>query len=326
VDLLGGTIGVESKSGQGTSFTVELPLELTMPAAVTVPTGVEPLTAFPASFAGNKGGPDTQTAAAVTRDPGRDAALVLVIEDNPDLRTFISRSLSGQFRVLEAKDGQSGLTQAVETVPDLVISDIMMPELDGITLCQKLKTDPRTSHIPVILLTAKADTDSKLGGLGNGADDYLIKPFQLEELQLRIHNLIAQRQHLRHQYSRQLILEPQAITVLPVDERFLQKALSVVEAHLEDSAFDVETFGREIGMSRSHLHRKLTALTSQSPSEFIRTLRIKRAASLLRQQHGNVSEVALAVGFSSLNYFTKCFRDQYGQNPSEYARQESPVR
>jgi AraC-like DNA-binding protein len=164
--------------------------------------------------------------------------------------------------------------------------------------------------------------ESKLQGLEIGADDYLTKPFKVEELQLRIRNLLESRRKLRERFSRQVTVNPKEITVTSMDERFLQKALSIMEANMANAEFDVESFSKEVGMSRSQLHRKLMALSGLSVNEFIKTLRLKRAASLLSQQQGNVSEVAFGVGFSSLNYFTKCFRDFYGKTPTEYARNQ----
>ena len=195
----------------------------------------------------------------------------------------------------------------------------MMPGLDGLTRCERLKTDERTSHIPIILLTARADSDSKLRGLETGADDYMSKPFGLDELRVRVRNLLESRKKLRERFSRQITLQPTQLVVTSLDEQFLQKALTVAEANLANVAFDVESFSREMGLSRTQLHRKLTALTEQSPNEFIRAIRLSRAASLLGQQGRNVADVAYQVGFSSPNYFTKCFRDVYGQTPTEYA-------
>jgi DNA-binding response OmpR family regulator len=249
---------------------------------------------------------------------------ILVVEDNAALRSFIREELTRQYRVAEAENGKQGYRQALETTPDIIICDVMMPEMDGITLCAALKTDERTSHIPLILLTAKADLESKLQGLETGADDYLTKPFKMEELQLRIRNLLESRRKLRERFSQQVTVNPKEITVTSTDERLLQKALAIMEANMANADFNVEVFSKEIGMSRAQLHRKLTALVGLSTNEFIRSLRLKRAASLLIQQQGNVSEVAYGVGFSSLNYFTKCFRDYYGQTPSEYARHQVP--
>jgi YesN/AraC family two-component response regulator len=206
----------------------------------------------------------------------------------------------------------------VDQMPDLILSDVMMPELDGVTLSNQLKKDERTSHIPIILLTARADRDSKLDGLETGADDYLTKPFQMEELQIRIKNLIASRKRLREKYSRSFSLEPSEITVTSTDERLMTRLLSVMEDHLSNPEFDVEILSSEIGMSRVNLHRKLKALIDQAPSEFIRTFRLKRAAALLNKNYGNISEVAFSLGFNSLTYFTRTFKQYYGVTPSEF--------
>jgi YesN/AraC family two-component response regulator len=235
-----------------------------------------------------------------------------------DLRRFIAGFLSESYQVQEAADGKEGYLAAIETIPDLIISDIMMPGIDGISLCHKLKEDQRTGHIPIILLTAKADEQSKLDSLSRGADDYLTKPFSAEELFIRVHNLIRQRHKLKERYSKALTWQPTHIPTASADEHFLQKALTIMEENMGNAEFDVDAFSRSIGMSRAQLNRKLSALLDQSPNEFIRTMRLKRAAALLSQQQGNIAEIAFMVGFSNPNYFTKCFRDYYGVAPSEY--------
>jgi YesN/AraC family two-component response regulator len=203
-------------------------------------------------------------------------------------------------------------------MPDLIISDVMMPVMDGVSLSDKVKNDERTSHIPFILLTARADSESKISGLETGADAYLTKPFEMKELQVRINHLIEGRKKLRKKFSRSLSLQPSEITVTPIDEIFLKKALDILEANIMNTDFDVEIFSKEIGMSRTNLHRKLKALTDCSATEFIRIFRLKRAMCLLEQKAGNVSEVAYAVGFNSQGYFTKCFKKQYGRSPSGF--------
>jgi signal transduction histidine kinase/DNA-binding response OmpR family regulator len=310
VDLHEGKIDVQSKEGLGSTFTLHIPF--TLSDAAQIEREREQFT-IENNLAAQESGKGELTGKRL-----KQACQILVVEDNADLRQFIAGYLSESYQVKQAPDGMEGYQIAVETMPDLIISDIMMPGLDGVSLCRKLKSDERTSHIPLILLTAKADAGSKIDGLQTGTDDYLTKPFSAEELLLRVDNLIRQRQKLKEKYSRSLSLQPAGVTVASAEDKFLQKALSVMEAHISNADFDVDAFSREIGMSRAQLNRKLTALIDQSPNEFIRSMRLKRAAQLLGQNQSNVGEVAFMVGFSNPNYFTKCFRDYYGVAPSDY--------
>ncbi|MBD2755276.1 ATP-binding protein [Spirosoma validum] len=321
VDLHGGQINVESTLGSGTIFRLSISFE-TVP--VVEQSGQEspgqeslaspPLLSEPAVVPAS-----TMNEPAQTGKRSSQLGQLLIVEDHRDLRQFLVDQLSKTYGVSAVENGLDGYQTALKTIPDLIISDVMMPGLDGMALCERLKTDERTSHIPIILLTARADPDSKIKGLETGADDYLYKPFGLDELLVRVRNLLDSRKKLRERFSRQITLQPTELVVTSLDEQFLQKALAVTEANLANVAFDVESFSREMGLSRTQLHRKLTALTEQSPNEFIRSIRLQRAASLLKQQLGNVADVAYQVGFSSPNYFTKCFRDVYGQTPTEYA-------
>ncbi|WP_373497013.1 ATP-binding protein, partial [Aquiflexum sp.] len=317
VELQGGTISVESISGEGSQFLIVLPFQV-----IEVPESKPQEEIF---F--NKEEQSCQKSQFLSelsiesdqeQKPKKDQTIVLVIEDNADLRHFIKNSLPAEFAIYEARDGNIGWKKALELGPDLIISDVMMPGLDGINLCQRLKTDVRTSHIAVILLTAKADIDSKMAGLEIGADEYLTKPFSIKELELRVLNQVAYRKRLRERFSRSISLDPMETDVNSVDEQFLQKVMGILEAHVADPSFDLYLFGRELGLSRVHLHRKLKSLTDQSPGDLIRTFRLKKAANLMEQQAGNISEVAYAVGFNSLTYFAKCFKNFYGQTPSEY--------
>lgn len=321
VELHGGEIKVNSAENKGTTFQICLPLELATErieiAATEQAVGDIPQEAGLAQHS-------TTFPVPVYTSARPQTARVLVVEDHVELRNFICSQLTSDYDVLQAEDGLKAYELALDAVPDLVVSDLMMPGMDGGSLCQKLKADVRTSHIPIVLLTAKADWESKLQGLQTGADDYLTKPFKVEELRVRMKNLLDSRAKLRERFSKQISLNPQEVTVTSTDERFLQRALSIMEANMGNAKFDVEAFSREIGLSRTHLHRKLTALTGQSPNEFIRTIRLKRAASLLHQHQGNNSEIAYAVGFNTLNYFTKCFKDFYGVTPSEYAHKGAP--
>jgi AraC-like DNA-binding protein len=196
--------------------------------------------------------------------------------------------------------------------------------MDGLELCKRLKSDIQTSHIPVLLLSAKATLDDKLQGLETGADDYMVKPFEIRELALRVKNMIEQTRLLREKFSNEIKLDPMDVVITPLDEKFLQQAISVVEDNMSNEQFDVKSFRDEMNMTRSTCARKLYALTNQSPVEFIRTIRLKRAASLLKQNFGNVSEVALEVGFSNPSYFTRMFQRSYNISPSDYAKSEAP--
>jgi AraC-like DNA-binding protein len=189
---------------------------------------------------------------------------------------------------------------------------------NGIELTRLVKKNESTSHIPIILLTAKASVNSRLEGLDSQADDYITKPFNIDELTIRIRNLVSIRQKLRDKYSKSIVMYPTEIEATSIDERFLQKALHIVEKNMVESDFNIEIFSNELNMSRTQVHRKLTALTGQSATEFIRTLRLKRAAQLLRQKSGSVSEIAYQTGFNNLSYFTKSFKEVFGTAPSEF--------
>jgi YesN/AraC family two-component response regulator len=245
--------------------------------------------------------------------------LLLVVEDNPDVTTHIGSFLDHDYRIITAINGNEGAKRALECYPDLIISDVMMPEMDGFELCKKIKSDENTSHIPVILLTAKADLDSKIEGLEFGADDYISKPFEADELKVRSKNLIEQRRKLREKFIRLIDVKPAEIAATSLDEQFLKRLLDVFENHITESNFSTDDFAREVGMSRMHLNRKLQALTNHSTHEFIRLLRLKRAAQLLKQPSGSVSEIAYMVGYNNTSHFAKAFRKIFGKSPSTFA-------
>jgi DNA-binding response OmpR family regulator len=246
--------------------------------------------------------------------------LLLIVEDNSDVRNYIIGHLDEDYRIEEAIDGEDGYNKSIEQIPDLIVSDVMMPKMDGFELCEKVKTDERTSHIPVILLTAKATSKDKIEGYETGADDYIMKPFDAQELKARIKNLIEQRKKLRERFRQEIGLEPQQIAITSADAKFLKRVLDKIDQNIE-SEFGVTELSNEVGMSRSQLHRKLRALTDHSPLEFIRTIKLKRAAALLEHHAGNVSEIAYQVGFNNPAYFAECFRKTFGISPKEYASQ-----
>lgn len=247
----------------------------------------------------------------------RDVTTVLVVEDNEDVRTLLRRILEPGLRVVEARDGTQGLDMVKEVMPDLVLSDVMMPGVDGFELCNRIKSDPELAFIPVILLTAKAELEDRIEGLRGGADDYVVKPFDRHELKARVENLIAQRKRIKDRFSRQLELHASDIEVVSEDETFIRNVRGVIEAHIDDEDFSVEEFADSLGMSRGHLHRRLKSLLHMSPSEAIRKVRLERAQRLLEGHAGTVSEVAYQVGFRSVSHFCRCFKDAFGQTPAQ---------
>ncbi|MEN8229451.1 MAG: ATP-binding protein, partial [Bacteroidota bacterium] len=323
VNLMHGTIEVDSEPEMGSAFTVRIPLGKDhLKRSEYSINEISQVTGKGASESAEVLITEGDNHARKVRDEVApdDITTVLVVEDNADVRTMIADNLESEFKVIEAVDGSAGLKLATKHLPDLVITDLMMPRMGGIEMCSQLKTDIQTSHIPVIMLTAKATLEDKMEGLETGADDYIFKPFDIKEVKVRTKNLIEQRRKLREKFRKEITIDPREIVITSIDEKFLKKAMEIVETHMSDEKFDVPGLCKEMNMSRSTLFRKLHALTSLSPVEFIRTIRLKRAASLLKQRYGNVYEVALEVGFSNPSYFTRMFRRSYEVSPSEYAK------
>jgi len=252
--------------------------------------------------------------------------LLLIVEDNEDMRTYIKSYLTDSYNIIEAVNGKEGAEQAIEHVPDLIVSDLMMPKLDGNEMTIQLKSDERTSHIPIILLTAKASKESKLEGLETGADDFLTKPFDADELLIRIKNLIEQRRRLRKLLSKHIgdvfqtsiINEATGKAISKIDVQFLEKATSIIDNRMADPKFSVEILAGEMAMSQMQLYRKLKGLTDLSASDFIRQLRLMKAAKLLKEGELNVIQVSYEIGISSPSYFAKAFKERYGVTPSDY--------
>jgi YesN/AraC family two-component response regulator len=250
--------------------------------------------------------------------------IILIVEDDKDVREVLQEELEDEYCVLEAENGREALKLVEATPPDLVVTDIMMPVMDGLELCRQLKSGELTSHIPVIMLTSRGSVENQLEGLETGADDYLSKPFHIPILVARINNLIVARQRMRERFSgHELVVEPSDITVVSVDEQLLQRAIDVVEQHLADDDFSVEAFAAAMHMSRSALYLKLKGLVGQTPQEFIRVLRIKRAAQLLLGGTDNMSEIAAQVGWLEPTHFSRAFRSHFGCSPSDYRKQNS---
>jgi signal transduction histidine kinase/DNA-binding response OmpR family regulator len=249
-----------------------------------------------------------------------DKNIILVVEDNADVREFIKASLVKEFQIEEAANGEQGVRKAEQIIPDLIISDIMMPKMDGSELTRILKNDEKTNHIPIILLTAKSEQESKLEGLETGADDYLIKPFDIKELQVRINNLISIRRTLQKKYSigdYVPVRRGEEKKLSNLDEKFICKVMEVIENHISEEEFNIEQFGKDVGMSRVQLHRKLKALTGKSASQYIKSVKLSRAKKMIEEQEGNISEIAFSVGFRAPAYFTRCFKEEYGYPPSD---------
>ncbi len=327
-----GKISVESEVGKGTTFSVLLPNgkeHLKSDEIVNKITSLEKEvdSLIPIAELEFSEGDLLPHQNQDVNDRKEDKPYLLIVDDNSDLRTYMIGYLTGEYYILEAVDGKEGLSNATERIPDLIISDVMMPKMDGFELCKKLKTDERTCHIPVILLTARASSESRIEGLETGADDFITKPFDPDELLVRIKNLIKQREKLKEEYINRfkLVEETDKNKILSMDDQFLLKAENVMELNISNSEFNVELFAQEMAMSRVQLHRKLRALLNQSASEFIRTIRLNRAANLLQNKSANVSEICYDVGFNNHAYFTSCFREKFGKTPSEYGNQNSVI-
>lgn len=312
VQLLGGQVSVESRPGEGATFTVTIPVTRAAERQAFDPEYF---------FIENpeiKPEPDASSGVLTAEKPmlATDRPSLLLVEDNPDVVRYIGSLLAADYQVHKAKNGREGLEAAFRLVPDIVISDVMMPEMDGFELCRLLKTDERTSHIPVILLTAKADHASKMEGLTRGADVYLPKPFERDELLIRLEKLIELRRRLQARYAEfARSLNVENADASDPEAQFLQKVVRIVEAHIGDEDFDMPQLCQALNMSRSNLFRKLKALTGKPATGLIRSLRLEKAKELLETTEMNVTEVCYAVGFGSPNYFSRAFQEAFGVAP-----------
>ena len=319
VELHRGYIHVTSKTGVGSTFLVGLPLGKEKYAADQIierPAGPGEDVSTPLPIPAEATSVEEDEVETTSGPPS--APIVLIVEDNAELRRYIRDYLVCEYRVAEAADGVEGLDCAFSNFPDLVITDIMMPRLDGVELCRQLKNDERTSHIPVILLTARASGESKVEAFEAGADDFIIKPFEVEELLIRVRNLIEIRRELREKFRENIVLQPADIAISSNEGKFLKSLMESIERHMAEPDCDTETLAKDVCMSRMQLNRKLHALTGHSTHELVRALRLNRASQLLQHHSGNVSEVAYQVGFASPSHFAHAFKERFGVSPSDY--------
>ena len=311
ITLMNGTVSVESEPGAGTQFTITLPVTNEAPLKEKM-TEIETLefTDSAERFQINKLPPDNTS-----------APVVLIVEDNRDLTEYLQHILATEYRVVSAADGKSGLEQAFELIPDIIVSDVMMPVMDGIALLERLKSDIRTSHIPVVMLTAKADITSRLTGLEKGADEYLAKPFHEKELRIRLRNLIDMRERMQQHFAS---LTPDAAHLqdksLKIENEFIRKIRAFMEENIAAEEFEIQQLCRQMAMSRAQLYRKFKALTGKSVFEYLRTLRLHKAKELLLTSTLNVTQVCFDVGFNNLSHFSRIFTEEFGRKPSDFRK------
>jgi len=318
IELHKGNISVNSKVDEGSEFIIQLPLgdfaiekdeftQLKTEASLllnSINTGTE------------EKNPELDSSGS------ENEKIVLLVEDNPDVRNYIRELLETDYKVTEATDGEEGLSKAKDEIPDLIITDVMMPEMDGFQFSKKIRSNEKTSHIPLILLTAKAGFDDKMEGLESGIDAYITKPFKAKELKVQIDNLLKQRKLLRERFRKSVIIKPSEVSAISADQIFLQKTIQKIENHFGDYQFSVEQLAEHLNMSISQLNRKLNALIGQPAGQLIRSLRLQRAADLLKKNSASVSEICYNLGFNDQAYFSRAFKKQYGCSPTAYKNQK----
>ena len=301
INLLHGKIEVTSIANRGTTFTICLPTNLHPQEKMAAKEDVQ----------------ENNENDSSSISPNKP--IILLVEDNTEFRNFLKEELNKWYQVIEAKEGLEGEKIAIERDPNLIISDVMMPIMNGIELCKRLKNNIQTSHIPIILLTARISDEDKMTGYEAGADSYLSKPFNFDILLTRIRKLIEQQENRKATFHRSIEVSPSSITITSLDEKLVQKALHCVEENMENPEYSVEKLAADIGMTRMSLYRKLQSITGQTPTEFIRSIRLKRAAQLLQNYQLSIVEITDMVGFNTPRYFTKCFKETFGILPSEYS-------
>lgn len=303
VHMHSGKISVDSEQGRGTIFSITIPC-------------THDLTGAPAPIDAQQTDERQHQDDDTSEKP---RCKVLIVEDNQDMQTFLKINLEDEYEIITANDGQQGLNAIKSTYPDLVISDIMMPEIDGLELCNSVKSDPTISYIPIILLTAKGAEQDRTEGYACGADGYISKPFNMKTLKARISAIIESRLKLQEHYKQQIMTDPANITIESENDKFVSWLVDAIEQNMDNSDFGIQDLCNISGYSYQQIYRKVKALTGQTINEFIRAFRLKRASQYLSQSDMRVSEVMYTVGFNSHSYFTKCFREYFGMSPKEYA-------
>ncbi|MEM9996601.1 MAG: response regulator, partial [Bacteroidota bacterium] len=325
VDLLDGTVGVESREGFGTTFTVRLPVRDAVPGDDALPTGATPNGTYvpQADLAAAVPALPTPTVDRLTALDDADRTTVLVVEDAADVRAYVADLLRAEYLVVEAADGEAGLAKARTRVPDLVVSDVAMPRMDGLALTAALRADPDLAFVPIVLLTARAEIEDRVAGLESGADAYLAKPFDPRELRATVANLIASRRAWRERHTPAPLPVIDAFpAAVSADDDLRTRIEATIHARFADPDFSARDLADAVGLSGSQLRRRTQDLLGTTPTEAIRSYRLAQGALLLRKQAGTVAEVAYAVGFNSVSYFTRAFGDAYGRTPSAYATEQ----
>lgn len=317
-----GKISVQSEVGKGTLFNIQIPLiEAISSDESNSDQDVSKQTDYIKFKYPEKEESDSNEESVLDKKNEEDKNTVLVVEDNLDMREYIKAELQNYYCVLTAKNGVEGFEKAINNKPDLIISDIMMPQMDGIEFCKKIKTDERTSHMALLLLTARSSIEHKIEGLETGADDYLTKPFVSDELRLRINNIIESRKKYREQFGKSFDIEPSDLKITSIDQKFIKDAIRIIEENISDTDFDVAKFSHLIGISRVGLYNKLKVLTNYSVQEFIYVIKLKRAAQMLRKSGMSVTEITYEVGFKDPSHFSKLFKKQFGLSPKIYKKE-----
>lgn len=316
VKLHGGNISVESIQGEKTVFTVLIPIHESALKESEVQNVIYPGASLTDAM-------EDQLKVEKKGMQQSNLPLLLVVDDNEDFCNFITELFIDEYRIDRANDGKEGYRIVLDLIPDIILCDVMMPIMDGYEFCRKVKDDIRTSHIPIILLTAKSSEENKYMGIEAGADDYISKPFNIDILKLKIANIIERQKALQNNFKKKINISPSEIEIMSLDEKFVQKAVSIVEENIGNPEFRVEDLCKKMGMSRVYFYKKALALTNKTPSEFIRLIRLKRAADLLEKSQMYVNEIALHVGFNEAKYFRKYFKDEFGVTPNEYKKKVS---